>query len=150
MVLLRQAQQQGESAGALVLADPQAEILGLQNERSRLREQLRGIQDEEGEFEKLLLDGEGYAREASEQRARLATIGLVKATDLDHSQCPLCNSAVATPTPAAQDIAKALRQIGTQLDTVVRDRPQLEAHRRGLTQRRDELVPLVRTEFPLG
>jgi uncharacterized protein DUF3732 len=148
--LLNQAQQKGEADGALVLSDPHVDVSRLHEERAHLRDSLRGVQDEEMEIERLLREGTAYAEEAREQQARLAAVGLVGDKDAeDHLHCPLCNSAMATSTPTVSDVSTALRQIGTQLETVARDRPQIEAHRGTLAARREALEEHLRNNARL-
>ena len=122
----------------------------MQEERRRLRDALRAIQDEEAELERLLRESSSYAHEAGEQRSRLASVGLIGTTAAaDHEHCPLCNSFLATPTPSAKEISTALKQIGVQLEVVARDRPQVEGHRRSLIARRNELEGHLQTNARL-
>jgi hypothetical protein len=134
----------------LVLSDPSLDIGRLQEERRRLRDDLRAVQDEEAELERLLRESSNYAHEAEEQRSRLASVGLIGTTAAaDHEHCPLCDSFLATPTPSAKEISAALKQIGMQLEVVARDRPQVEGHRRSLIARRNELEGQLQTNAQL-
>ena len=148
--LLDQAQRSGQASGALVLSDPSVNIRQLQEERRRLRDALRAMQDEEAELERLLRESSGYAHEAEEQQSRLASVGLIGTkASAEHEHCPLCNSLLPTPMPSAREISAALKQVGMQLELVARDRPQIEAHRQSLIARRNQVEGQLQTNARL-
>jgi hypothetical protein len=86
----------------------------------------------------MLSEQSAYSREGHEQRARLSAIGLFK-VDADGRQCPLCDSDITVPTPAAKQVAEALQTVSEQLAAVEVEQPHLQRHIEGLEQRRGKL-----------
>lgn len=130
LALLEEANQRGERPDALVLTDPEAEIVALQDHRRDLRTTLRSLQDQRQELDQLLHDAAGFTKEAAEQKARLSTLQLVRDDPLhDPELCPVCSSQLEKPTPSVSDISAALGQIRGQLDAVRREQPQIEKRR---------------------
>lgn len=66
-----------------------------------------------------------------EQRAKLQLAELFKA-DNHADSCPLCNSSIATKTPALANIQSALAQLDGELKEVNEDRPQIDTYLRTL------------------
>ena len=130
LALLEEANRRGERPDALVLTDPEAEIVALQDRRRDLRTDLRSLQDQRQELDQLLHDAAGFTKEAGEQKGRLSTLQLVRDDPLhDPELCPVCSSRLEKPTPSVSDISAALGQIRGQLDAVSREQPQIERRR---------------------
>jgi hypothetical protein len=71
-------------------------------------------------------DGNGFSREASEQRARLASIGIFEGRDPTHS-CPLCAQELRDDAlPDRSQMKAESADLGSRLDSVVRAAPQVE------------------------
>lgn len=130
LALLEEANRRGDRPDALVLTDPEAEIVALQDRRRDLRTNLRSLQDQRQELDQLLHDAAGFTKEAAEQKARLSTLRLVQDDPVhDPMLCPVCSSRLEKPTPSVADISSALGQIRGQLDAVSREQPQIERRR---------------------
>jgi len=110
----------------------------LRGEQATLRSGLERVNEEIRASRLMLSEQSAYSREGHEQRARLSSIGLFK-IEADGHQCPLCESDLAVPTPATEQIADALRAVSDQLAAVEVEQPHLQRHIEGLEQRRGEL-----------
>ena len=107
--------------------DPAADLTDLEERRRQLRAELQELRDESGELNRLVREASDFESEASEQQARLASIGLLAADDAEHGVCPLCDSHLATPVPSVEDIRRSLAGLELQLRSVQRDNPRLQA-----------------------
>ena len=105
----------------------EAEYQRLSDERNRLRSELRRLQDEIAAAQAFEHDKSGFSREASQQRARLMSIGIFEGVDPSHA-CPLCAQELreATDLPEVSQLREALTDISSRLDTVSRASPQIE------------------------
>lgn len=104
-----------------------AEFDRLSTERARLRDDQRRIQDEISAVRAYAQDERGFAREATEQQARLQTIGIFDGVEPGHA-CPMCAQPLATPAepPSAEDIKGTLATLSTRLASVTQAAPQIE------------------------
>ena len=135
LALLEDARRRGERPDALILTDPEADILALQERRRELRASLRSLQEQRQELDQLLHDAAGFTKEAAEQKARLSTLQLVIDNPVhDAETCPVCSSRLDKLTPTVADISAALGQIRGQLDAVSREQPQIEKRRAELRE----------------
>lgn len=99
----------------------------LVDERDRLLEEQRRQREEVSAARAFERDEKGYSREASEQRARLTSIGIFEGSDPGHA-CPLCAQElpdVAT-VPGVFQIKDALTEVSSRLESVTRAAPQVE------------------------
>lgn len=110
----------------------------LRGEQATLRSGLERVNEEIRASRLMLSEQSAYSREGHEQRARLNSIGLFK-VDTDGHQCPLCNSDLAVPTPASEQVAAALQAVSDQLAAVEVEQPHLQRHIEGLEQHRGTL-----------
>ncbi|KQM38808.1 hypothetical protein ASE59_11165 [Sphingomonas sp. Leaf10] len=113
-------------------------IARLRGEQGTLRASLERVTDEVRASRLMMSEQSTYTRESHEQRARLSSIGLYK-VDAEGHHCPVCDSELAVPTPAAAQVANALRTVTTQLAAVEVEQPHLQSHIEGLEQRRGKL-----------
>lgn len=99
------------------LADERGRLLG---EQRRLRDQIIAIRT----FER---DERGFSQEASEQQARLKTIGIFDSSEPEHI-CPLCSQDLPATLqlPSATDVAGTLSAVSAKLSSVTRAAPQIE------------------------
>lgn len=119
------------------------ELARLAEERRILMEEQRRLRDEIAAVQAIERDEHGYSVEASEQRARLVSIGIFEGGQAGHT-CPLCAQAlpdVAVP-PSVESIKRDLAEVSNQLDSVSRVAPQvvqavadLEARLQGVRNR---------------
>lgn len=124
--------------------DAAADLTDLEDRRRLLRGQLIELREEHSQFSKLERDASEFETEAHEQEARLASIGLVPQIEGDHEACPLCESKLAVPVPSVTELRESLRGVGSQLSSVRRDTPRVQAHIAQLEKRRDELEEQLR------
>ena len=99
------------------LAEQRAQLL---DEQRRIRDQI----DTTRAFER---DERGFSREATEQRARLKSIGIFE-DSTPGDACPLCSQTLE-PTkqqPTVAEVKGALISLSSRLDMVVRTVPQIE------------------------
>jgi hypothetical protein len=128
-----------------------ATVERLRGEQTTLR-QLLGQTTEEMRAARLIMSEQGaYAREGGEQRARLSSIELFKASDTVGDHCPVCESALVVPTPSARAIRAALQQVNTQLKAVEVEQPHLQRYLEELEQKRLKLeTDLIEAQSALG
>jgi hypothetical protein len=99
----------------------------LSAQRGQLLEQQRRLRGEIDAARAFDEDGKGFSREASEQQARLKTIGIYEGIEAGR-QCPLCaqNLDGPMPVPEAADVKAELAKVSTRLTSVSRAAPQVE------------------------
>ncbi|MGE4495688.1 MAG: DUF3732 domain-containing protein [Methanosarcina sp.] len=86
----------------------------------------RSVNDEIATLLALKYGGKGFYQEATEQRARLSSIGLLPQGKEDKYICPLCASRIDNLTPDSKAILTNLKIISDQLDGVTTDLPHLD------------------------
>ena len=92
-----------------------------------LRQKHRSAGEEISALRTLKSGGDGFAQEATEQRARLSSIGLLPIIeDANHHTCPFCSSEIENPTPDSNAIHSSLKRISDQLNGVTSDLPHIE------------------------
>jgi hypothetical protein len=96
-------------------------------DRERLLEEQRRLRDEVSSARAFERDETGFSREASEQRARLTSIGIFDGSEPGHV-CPLCSQDLpnASAIPALAQIRNALTDVSSRLESVTRAAPQVE------------------------
>lgn len=96
-------------------------------ERDQLLDEQRRVRDEISAARAFERDEKGFSREASEQRSRLASIGIFNGSDPGHV-CPLCSQDIpdAVAVPAVAQIKTALTDVSLRLESVTRAAPQVE------------------------
>ena len=99
----------------------------LVDERDRLLEEQRRQREEVSAARAFERDEKGYSREASEQRARLTSIGIFEGSDPGHA-CPLCTQELpdVAAVPGVFQIKDALTEVSSRLESVTRAAPQVE------------------------
>lgn len=104
-----------------------AEFSRLADERTRLLDEQRRIRDEIESIRAFENDGRGFSREATEQQARLKTIGIFE-NSIPGQTCPLCSQALDSTAqlPTVAEVKGTLASLSSRLDTVVRAEPQIE------------------------
>lgn len=104
-----------------------AEFDRLSIERARLRDEQRRLQDEISAVRAYAQDERGFAREATEQQARLQTIRIFDGVEAGHA-CPMCAQPLATPVqpPSAEDVKGTLAVLSTRLASIAQAAPQIE------------------------
>ena len=116
----------------MVIADEAELLANLRSERQGLRSELERVNVEIRSTRNFTTETNGYEREVKEQRGRLSSVGLVKATDHDPAQCPVCNSILEAPAPTVLQIDSSLQQLRQQLEAVEAENPRLLARLAGL------------------
>ena len=99
----------------------------LARERERLLTDQRRLQDEISAARAFEQYKTGFSREASEQQARLASVGIFDGSDPAHA-CPLCTQDLPeTPTvPGLPQIRNVLTNVSDRLESVSVAAPQIE------------------------
>jgi hypothetical protein len=99
----------------------------LSDERSHLLSEQRRIRDEIEIVRSFEQDGKGFSREATEQRARLRTIGIFEGSNKGHT-CPLCAQALDDDSglPEVAEVKTTFESLSARLDSVIRATPQVE------------------------
>ena len=80
-----------------------------------------------------------FEAEAESQAARLEVVGIIPPTDSDGQVCPLCQSRLNDPVPAASELEGSLLQLRSELDGVGSNRPRVDEYLNRLRSRQQEL-----------
>jgi hypothetical protein len=105
-----------------------SEFSRLADERSELLEKQRRIREEIAAARAFEKDEKGFSHEATEQRARLKTIGIFEGATPGHA-CPLCSRELdpaETQSPSVDDVRATLSSLSSRLESVTRAAPQIE------------------------
>jgi hypothetical protein len=114
-------------AGAAVAFPDGAEFARLSEERVRMLEEQRRLREEIAAIRAFERDEKGFSHEATEQAARLKTIGIFDGSDPGHL-CPLCSQDLP-PTlqvPSVPEVITTLSMVSAKLNSVTRAAPQIE------------------------
>jgi hypothetical protein len=103
------------------------EFTRLATERARLLDEQRRIRREIESALTFERDEKGFSREATEQRARLKSIGVFEATTPGEI-CPLCSQTLAMTTllPTVTEVRGMLTALSSRLESVSRTAPRIE------------------------
>jgi len=114
-------------AGAAVAFPDGAEFARLSEERVRMLEEQRRLREEIAAIRAFERDEKGFSHEATEQAARLKTIGIFDGSEPRHV-CPLCtqNLPATLQAPSVTEVATTLSVVSTRLNAVTRAAPQIE------------------------
>lgn len=110
-----------------IAAPDNTEFARLSDERARLLAEQRRLSDEINAVRAFETDGVGFSREATEQRARLKSIGLFAAAPVAQN-CPLCSQArdSTEAAPGIDQVKDTLASLSSRLDSASRAAPQIE------------------------
>lgn len=105
----------------------QDEYSRLAAQRDQLIDEQRRVRDEISTARVFQHDEKGFSTEVSEQRSRLASIGIFEGKPSDHS-CPLCSQNIKSQdgVPTVDGIKESLTDVTARLDAVTRAQPQIE------------------------
>jgi hypothetical protein len=109
-------------------------------EKNELSKSLSRTKDELKAVESFVEGTSDYAEEATKQRARLKSIELVRETESNLHSRPLCNSHMEVEIPAAEAINRSLRELTSNLENTIAQRPRLNSYTARLVEERDQLV----------
>lgn len=125
------------SANAAAAAPTGSEFEQLNRERRELGDHLREIAAQLRGLDEFAQAGDAYSDELGEQRARLATIGLVPEPANADATCAMCGQPLGDERgPAHAAVQAALNSTRRRLDLAARDVPRIEAAREQLLERR--------------
>jgi hypothetical protein len=104
-----------------------SEFARLSTERSEILETQRRVRDDIDAARSFAKDEKGFSREAKEQKARLATIGIFQGGTPGHT-CPLCSQELpeAQAPPEVAALQSALVDVSTRMESVARVEPHIE------------------------
>lgn len=103
------------------------ELYRLFDAKKELNNKHGSVYEEIVALQALRYGGKGFSQEATEQQARLSSIGLLPLNEDEHHYiCPLCASVMDNPTPHSKDILTNLKNISNQLEGVTTDLPHIE------------------------
>lgn len=104
-----------------------SEFARLSTERAELLQTQRRLRADIDAARSFSKDEKGFSREAKEQKARLATIGIFEGEAPGHT-CPLCSQGLPethTP-PEVATLREALVEVSTRMESVARVEPHIE------------------------
>lgn len=118
------------NAASEIDGDVDSEVPVLLEERSVLREELSKLRSESKNLSQLLAAHLDYNGEAFEQRARLASLGLLKVAVEPEAQaggnCPVCDSVLDQPLPGVVEIQRRLQELDSEIAGVSRGVPHIQ------------------------
>jgi hypothetical protein len=119
-----------------------SEFTRLSELRARLLIEQRTLRDQIAAARAFENDEQGFSREATEQKARLRTIGIFEGSTPGEA-CPLCSQALTegAEMPTVSQVRAALTTVSVRLDSVTRTAPQME---RAVAQLEQSLVSIQR------
>jgi hypothetical protein len=141
--LLQEALTNVQSTSNIITDDPQADLEELYEQRRSFRNQLTSWKEEIRDVKVLLSEASGFEREATEQRSRLTSIGLIKHNQ-ETSICPVCENHLTQLPPSVRDIQELLTDISDQLVVVQKDNPRLHERLSKLENNRSEVEDKLR------
>ena len=118
-------------------------ILRLENEIETLHQQLREVQNDLYATQHFIRAQTSYATEINEQRGRLNSLGLYRGEADRDDICPLCETHLEAPTPAATDLSTALEHLDRQLEAVGSESPHLQSHLDVLSKKRNDIQEAI-------
>ncbi|HXR31726.1 MAG TPA: DUF3732 domain-containing protein [Solirubrobacterales bacterium] len=121
---------------------PAGEVEGLLARRRELHEELSRAERNEALLRDFGADRQAFASETAEQRARLASIGLL-GHEGDPATCPVCSGPLATPDPAAEGLESHLKRLDDELRSVA----EVEPRDREALQSASDLTAGIRDEL---
>ena len=142
--LLQQIASDTRVRDEVVMSDGEDLLAGLRAERQGLRSELERLNFEIRSTRMFTTETSGYEHEAKQQRARLSAIGLVKTAGHEVSNCPLCESQLATPPPTVLQIERSLQALSEQLQAVEAENPRLQLRLAALLREEANLQELLR------
>mgnify|MGYP003626983288 CR=1 FL=1 len=122
-----------------ILPQGQSLIFNLSNEIQTLRGKLSDVQNDIRATRIFFSEQSAFSREVTEQRDRLSAIGRYKHGPDDICHCPLCDSKLEVPVPAASELAVSLSQLDRQLQAVASESPHLQVRLGELNDKRIEI-----------
>lgn len=103
-----------------------SEFTRLSDVRAGLLDEQRRLRDMIAAARAFKTDERSYSREATEQQARLKSIGIFEGTSPGQA-CPLCAHPFArNDTPTVSLLQSSLTSVSARLDAVIRSEPQME------------------------
>lgn len=133
-----------------IISDSGQLIIRLQDELKTLRQQLDDVLSDARATRHFLSEQSAFAREATEQHARLSSVGLYTGQSTDDEICPICENSLPHPTPSLQDLITSLARLDKQLETVGAESPHLQQRIDDLNKKKNDLEgALVNTQRTL-
>lgn len=113
-----------------------SEFTRLSDVRSNLLEEQRRLRDQIAAARTFKTDEKSFSREATEQQARLRSIGIFEGA-VPGEACPLCAHPLidAGVTPSASQLKVSLATVSSRLEAVTRSEPQMERAVAGLEEK---------------
>lgn len=113
-----------------------SEFTRLSDVRSNLLEEQRRLRDQIAAARTFKTDEKSFSREATEQQARLRSIGIFEGA-VPGEACPLCAHPLidASVTPSASQLKVSLTAVSSRLEAVTRSEPQMERAVAGLEEK---------------
>lgn len=118
-------------------------ILQLENDIRTLHQQLDAVQSDIEATKYFLREQNRYCTEVNEQRARLVSLELYTGASDMGNICPLCETYLETPIPAADDLSSSLQILYNQLDAVGAEHPHLTDHLSMLEKKKNEITEKI-------
>lgn len=115
--------------------------------RNELKSELGKQEDTINATESFIKNNFSYSEEVQQQKIRLESVGLFTDNNDDHSNCPLCNTALEIEIPSIINIQKSLSDLNKSLESTTREKPRLNEYLSGLLKE-SELIKneIIKTE----
>ncbi len=115
-------------------------IQSLRAEQSSFQARLAELNQDVRAARTFLFAQTDFSREATEQGARLRSIGLYKGEVDNVTQCPICESHLRTPIPSVEQINSSMRRVDGLLSAVHKESPHIQSHITELSEQIEKLT----------
>jgi hypothetical protein len=122
---------------------PTGEAERLLEQRRQLGTQLRAAERDQALLHDFGRDRDAFSVETNEQRARLATVGLIADGD-NHDRCPVCESILDKPDHEATQLVSHLDHLERDLDGVSQMEPRTRAALEAAADNVEKLTSQIR------
>jgi hypothetical protein len=94
--------------------------------RAELRQRLNELNLQNTRLRRAVSENGDFVYEASEQRARLATLGFFGSEEAEGDSCPFCGNEPADESGPWSDLQQELERLGTEIVAVRTDTPKID------------------------
>lgn len=111
----------------------------LQNELSKIQNQIDYIDEDLHNAKIFMGETKGYIDETEYQKMRLQSIGLFEKLDFETNHCPLCSNELSESLPGVEAIKIAIKNLNANINSVTREKPKLRKYIDKLENERQSL-----------
>lgn len=111
----------------------------LQNELSKVQNQIDYIDEDLRNAKIFVGETKGYIDETEHQKMRLQSIGLFESLNFESNHCPLCSNSLSESLPSVEAIKTVIINLDANIESVTREKPKLRKYIDELENERQSL-----------